>query len=124
MELTAQGGTLHYSIKNERWGLQLREEPSITLLKMIKSLWDRNMGGWAYSSGQNPLSKMSKACVTIAGGWGGGRGGLHLELDIELIIGTDDKLVKTVTMGHGAQTQSCTGTDKKTVKTVTTTGGV
>ena len=44
----------------------------ITLLKIIKSLWDRNMGGWAYSSGQNPLSKMSKACVTEAMGGGGG----------------------------------------------------
>ena len=58
-------------------------------------------------------------------------GGLHLELDMELIIRTDEKLVKTVTVGHGAQTQSSawnyitsTRTDQKLVKTVTTTGGV
>ena len=50
---------------------------------------------------------------------------------MELIIRTDDKLVKTVTMGHGAQTQSSawnnitsTGTYQKIVKTVATTGGV
>ena len=36
------------------------------------------MGGWAYSSGQNPLSKMSKACVTEA--MGGGGGGWRLTL--------------------------------------------